>query len=87
MKMAGQLVGRSASYIAHVETGRMDAPKSENLERLLEAYGGMKPKSFRERVRLHNKKRDPKEELIQLVNLANAEQTRTLLRIVTGILA
>ncbi len=31
MKKAGELMGKSDSYIAHLETGRMDIPKGEKL--------------------------------------------------------
>ncbi len=51
MKKAGTLMGKSDSYIAHLETGRMDLPSGEKLDRLLMAYGGIKQESFFEKVR------------------------------------
>ncbi len=52
MRQAGSLVGRSDSYISQIENRRMDPAKGERLERLLTVYGGIKVRSFNERVRL-----------------------------------
>jgi transcriptional regulator with XRE-family HTH domain len=87
MRKAGELFGLSDSYIAHLETGRMDVPTGERLQRLLDVYGGMKAKSFYERVRNYSHKQTPREELSELVRRANDEQTKTLLSIAKGILA
>ena len=51
MRAAGQAIGKSDSYISHLENGRLDFPAEPMLERILQQYGGMKPKSFFERAR------------------------------------
>lgn len=56
MRKAGQEIGVSDSYIAHVETGRMAPPRSIKLIRFLDAYGGIKVKSFYDRVRAFRQK-------------------------------
>lgn len=39
MFIAGQEVGKSDSYISHIENGRSDIPKDGDLEKLLLVYG------------------------------------------------
>ncbi len=67
MRKAGELIGLSDSYIAHIETGRMDPPKGGKLDRLLQMYGPIKQKSFYEKVRNYESKLGFKEQLIDLV--------------------
>ncbi len=86
MKGAAKLLGLSDSTIAHIETGRMDAPKGARLERFLKVYGGIKDKSFYERARNFEVQRSPREELTELLDRANVEQIRTVLTIARGLL-
>jgi transcriptional regulator with XRE-family HTH domain len=51
MRQLGNLIGKSDSYISHLENGRLDFPDGESLEKILTAFGDMKPKSFFERAR------------------------------------
>lgn len=67
MRKAGELMGLSDSYIAHLETGRMDVPKGEKLDRILAVYGGIKAKSFYERVRHYQEKITPRDELLEII--------------------
>lgn len=87
MRKAGALLGLSDSYIAHLETGRMDAPEGEKLIRLLEIYGDMKPKSFYERARNYVYRQTARDQLLELVHRANEEQTKTILSVAKGLLA
>ena len=68
MRQAGALVSKSDTYICHIETGRMDVPKGERLEQLLGIYGGIKIKSFNERVRLYRHQLTGRQEVMDLVN-------------------
>ena len=86
MQRAGELAGVSDSTIAHIETGRMNPPKGEALKRLLDVYGGIKEKSFHERVRTFHQKLSAKDELRELVNRATEKQSQTLLQIAKGLL-
>lgn len=86
MRQAGMLVDRSDSFISQIENGRMNVPKGERLERLLTAYGGIKFKSFQERVRLFRHQATPREELHDLVERMSSDQTATTLSIVKGML-
>lgn len=52
MRQLGALIGKSDSYISHLENGRLDFPQGQSLELILAAFGGMKPKSFFEKVRV-----------------------------------
>jgi transcriptional regulator with XRE-family HTH domain len=67
MKKAGELMGLSDSYIAHLETGRMDIPKGDKLDRILAVYGGIKAKSFYERARNYQDKITPRDELLEVI--------------------
>ncbi|MBF0299135.1 MAG: helix-turn-helix domain-containing protein [Oligoflexia bacterium] len=86
MRAAGQKIGLSDSYIAHLENGRIDIPrKAEKLERILSIYGGIKVKIFYERARNFKEKITLKDELYELVSRANDHQTTTLLTIAKSI--
>lgn len=64
----------------------MDIPTEESLERLLNIYGGMKVKSFYERVRKYKQSLTPKDELRELLERGTDEQLRTLLTVAKGII-
>lgn len=51
MRKLGDLIGKSDSYISHLENGRLNFPEGEPLEKILSVFGGIKPKSFYERAR------------------------------------
>lgn len=82
MKKAGDLIGKSDSYIAHIETGRMDLPEGEKLQRLLDIYSGIKIKSFYEKVREYKKMITARDELVELVGRMTEEKILTVLNIV-----
>jgi transcriptional regulator with XRE-family HTH domain len=86
MRNAGSSIGRSDSYIAHIETGRMDTPKGLRLDRLLAIYGGIKQKTFYERVRQYQLLLSPKEELLEAIERLPNEKIATLLAIAKSIL-
>ncbi len=86
MPRAGALIDKSDSYIAHLETGRMEVPTGERLEILLGIYGGMKSKSFYERVRKYKLSTTPKDEILELLQRGSEDQLRTLLAVVKGII-
>nr|BFD68757.1 hypothetical protein HAGR004_37790 [Bdellovibrio sp. HAGR004] len=87
MKKAGDLIGKSDSYIAHIETGRMDIPEGQKLDTLLAIYGGIKQKSFYERVRKYQKVITEKDELLQLIDITSEQQISRLLDFLKAILA
>lgn len=79
MRKAGEMLGLSDSYIAHIETGRMDPPKGDKLDRLLGIYGGIKQKSFYERVRNYAEIVTPQMELMETVGRLSEEETKMAL--------
>jgi transcriptional regulator with XRE-family HTH domain len=85
MKKAATGIGISASTIAHIETGRMNPPRNEKLDLFLQAYGGIRRKSFYERVRTFESS-SPRQELIELLKRANTMQLRVLLNVTKGLL-
>lgn len=86
MRQAGSLIGRSDSYIAHIETGRMDMPQGCKLDRLLAIYGDIKQKSFFERVRQYQLSLSPKDELLEAIERLSNEKIVTLLAVAKSIL-
>jgi transcriptional regulator with XRE-family HTH domain len=67
MRKAAVALGFSDSYISHIENGRVDVPTGENLDKFLILYGGLKQKSFYERVRRYSETADPRQGLLDLV--------------------
>ncbi len=86
MRAVGGLAGVSDSLIAHTETGRVNPPQGPALERLLKVYGGIKEKSFYERVRTFREKPTARGELLELVGRANRKQVETLLQVAKGLM-
>ncbi len=72
MKAAGNAIGKSDSYVSHVENGRLDFPDESTLERILAAYGcAMKIKSFNERARNAEIKTDLIKEIVAELQFAS----------------
>ena len=63
MREAGYFLGKSDSYISHIETGRLDFPNCDILEKLLRAYG-VSVQEFKEKLRIY-KERTLKEKRIE----------------------
>lgn len=85
MLKAGELLGLSDSYIAHLETGRIDVPRGEKLDRILNAYGGIKQKSFYEKVRNFREKITPFDELLEIAKRLPENKVLLLLNIVKSL--
>jgi transcriptional regulator with XRE-family HTH domain len=87
MRQAGELLGKSDSYISQIENGRLKPPRGEALELLLSLYGGPKVESFFARVRLHQEKFTEKEEIVELLQKTNELETSLLLKFMKALVA
>lgn len=85
MRKAAELIGLSDSYIAHIETGRMDSPTGIKLDRLLKIYGNLKQKTFYEYVRNFKKKITQREELQEIIDRMKEDKIIVVLNIVRGL--
>lgn len=85
MRKAGALLGYTDSYISHIENGRSDIPKGDRLDKFLEVYGGIKQKSFYERVRRFSESVDPRQELIEMIQNLPADKVTLLCKLATSI--
>ena len=63
MREAGAFIGKCYSYISHIETGRLNFPKANILQRLLEIYGVFSIEDFRKKVNHYQKVEAKKEEV------------------------
>jgi len=86
MIKAAELIGVSDSYIAHVETGRMDVPKGEKLKRLIHAYG-VRSTAYFERLNTFVERPDPKVELGELLKRMRDKEVETVLAVARGLLS
>lgn len=87
MRQAGELLGKSDSYISQIENGRMKVPEEVALEKLLEIYGGPIVKSFYSRSREFQEKLTIKDEIMELIKKTNELETVILLKIVKALVA
>jgi HTH-type transcriptional regulator, competence development regulator len=85
MRKAAELIGLSDSYIAHIETGRMDPPTGIKLDRMLKIYGNLKQKTFYEYVRNFKKKISHREELQEIIDRMKEDKITIVLNIVRGL--
>lgn len=76
MRKADAVIGCTDSYISHIENGRTDVPSGDRLDKFLAAYGGIKQKSFYERVRRFSETVDPKQELFEIVQNLNVDKIK-----------
>lgn len=81
MRKTGALLGYSDSYISHIENGRSDVPRGDRLNKFLEVYGGIKQKSFYERVRRYSEQISHRDRLIQTLEMLPEEKIKILLNI------
>ncbi len=87
MRKTGALIGKSDSYIAHLETGRMDFPKGEKLDQILAIYGGIKQKSFFEKVRNFSERPNDITTLKVLIERANPEQLSKIIKYMEDVIS
>lgn len=87
MRKAGELCGKSAAYISHIENGRMGVPSGPNLERLLLVYGEPSREEFELQANRHRVHLDPKDEIIELLEKIKPTDAQTVLKIVRALLA
>ena len=85
MRKAGALLGCTDSYISHIENGRSDAPKGDRLDKFLAVYGGIKQKSFYERVRRFSESVDPGQELIELIQNLPPDKIKFVVQLLQNI--
>lgn len=86
MIKAAMVIGVSDSYIAHIETGRMDVPRGEKLKRLIHAYG-IRSTTYFERLSKFSEKPDPRVELGELVKRMRDKEVDTVLAVARGLLS
>ena len=87
MRQAGELYGKSDSYISQIENGRMKPPVGDALRQLLDIYGGPTVESFYARARKHQEKLTPKDEIVELLAKTNDLETAVILKIVKALVA
>ncbi|MCM2354110.1 MAG: helix-turn-helix domain-containing protein [Pseudobdellovibrio sp.] len=83
---AAALIGVSDSYIAHIETGRMDVPSGEKLKRLVHVYG-VRSTTYFERLSKFSEKPDPRVELGELLKRMRDKEVETVLAVARGLLS
>lgn len=86
MRQAGVILGCTDSYISHIENGRADVPTGVRLDRFLAAYGGIKQKSFYERVRRFRETFGARQELIEIAMSLNEDKIAVILQILKTII-
>jgi transcriptional regulator with XRE-family HTH domain len=87
MRQAGELFGKSDSYISQIENGRMKPPVGDALKQLLEIYGGPTVESFHTRARKHQEKLTAKDQIVELLAKTNDLETTVILKIVRALVA
>lgn len=87
MRKAGSLIGVSDSYISQIENGRMDVPTGVRLDQLLSAYGGIRRKSYYEKVRNFKAKMTARDRLSLLVSRLDGPRLDEFIAIAEVLLA
>ena len=87
MRQAGELLGKSDSYISQVENGRMKPPVGEALEKLLSLYDGPRLEGFQARVRSYQERLTEKDEIVELIQKVNPLETTVILKFLKALVA
>lgn len=85
MRKVAEAVGLSDTYIAHVETGRIDL-REDTLKRLLKVYGTQLG-TFRARVRTYKPKVTSEQELMELVRRMRDKELATVLAVARSLIS
>lgn len=85
MRKAGAFIGCTDSYMPHIENGRADVPRGDRLDKFLAVYGGIKQKSFYERVRRYSELIDPRQELIEWVQNLTSDKIKSVFELLQNI--
>ena len=80
IREVGRRLGRSESYIRHIEKGRLDPPMGVALKEILEIYD-VTLRQFNARLKKGEIERHPKSELISIINYLDEANLCTLLKI------
>lgn len=87
MRTAGLRLNISSSMISQIENGRERFPDDPaRLQPILDVYGGLKVKSFWERVRVYKHQSSAIEELHDLVERLQSHQAAVALAVVKAVL-
>ena len=86
MRAAGLRLNISSSMISQIENGRERFPDTARLQLILDAYGGLKVRSFWERVRVYKQQSSAVEELHDLIDRLQGHQASVALAVVRAIL-
>jgi transcriptional regulator with XRE-family HTH domain len=86
MRAAGLRLNVSSSMISQIENGREKFPDTARLQPILDVYGGLKMKSFWERVRLYKHQSSAIDELHDLVDRLQRHQAAVALAVVKAVL-
>lgn len=79
MRLAGQKLGYSDSYISQIENGREDCPTGERLDKFLKLYGGITEKYFKQLCKDWKDETSDIDKLIDVANRLPATKIKTLL--------
>ena len=79
MRVAGEKLGYSDTYISQIENGRENVPTGERLMKFLNLYGGITEKYFRQLCKEWRDETDDIDLLIALLKKLPKEKIRTLL--------
>lgn len=85
MRKVAEAVCLSDTYIAHVETGRIDL-HNDKLKKLLKVYGTQLG-TFRERVRTYQQVVTPEQELLELVRRMRDKELATVLAVARSLVS
>ena len=83
MREAGLSIGKSDSYISHIETGRLDIPKEEILEKLLGGYGVFNVGDFKKKVFNYKQRSFKKKRITNLIKKLSNEKLDFLIKVLS----
>lgn len=81
MNEAGYRIGKSDSYISHLENGRMDIPNEDQLSHLLKIYG-ISFSDFRNLVQTYEHKISAEERIETLIKKLDKKKINLLINII-----
>ena len=85
IREVGRRLGKSEVYVRHIEKGRSNLPGEEGIKAILSCYD-ISYRQFRKRIDNGDIRRDPKEELIEIVRYLSFENASIVLKLTKSLL-
>jgi transcriptional regulator with XRE-family HTH domain len=85
IREVAQMIGKSESYLRHIEKGRLDIPCEIRLREILSIYQ-VTLRQYKARLKGFHIQKDPRDELYKITRYADNENIKVILKMAKAVL-